>query len=230
MRLVTKWKHSFFLRPGGCQCSSICRTMYHAPILRRDIWDNCFVEVTSSGLASYPQPASPQADSMVLFGAFCNFCVQKKKKKTVPKWLEWMYFCLCTWKWSDTEVWTGTSSVLEKDGKVSVFGGLLCLFLLFFIIFCFSFHFFLFLLFYWAFYIIIKTFSTNIHREPIVGKSSCRCNDEAKPFACTALCSMALASVRPADMVLLFTILLLLLSTFWVLIALNVVTLQAKST
>lgn len=32
--------------------------------------------------------------------------------------------------------------MLEKDGKVSVFGGLLCLFLLFFIIFCFCFHFF----------------------------------------------------------------------------------------
>lgn len=97
-----------------------------------------------------------------------------------------------------------------KDRKVSVFGGLLCLYLLW-VFFC---HFF----FLFAFLLSLlhhnKTFSTNIHRESIVRKSSCRCNDKAKPFACTALCSMALASVRPADMVLLFTTLLLLLSTF----------------
>lgn len=51
-----------------------------------------FVEVTGSRL--------PQADSMVLFGAFCNFlCTRRKnknrkRKKNVPKWLEWMYFLL----------------------------------------------------------------------------------------------------------------------------------------
>lgn len=156
----------FFLRPGGHQRSFICRTMYHAPILRRDIWDNRFVEVTGSGLASYPQPGSPQADSMVLFGAFCNFCVQKKEKKTVPKWLEWMYFCLCTWKWSDTEVWTGTSSVLEKTGKF------VCLvaFCVFFFSFVFVFHFFFFFTFLLSLLHHNKTFSTNIHREPIVRK------------------------------------------------------------
>lgn len=81
-----------------------------------------------------------------------------------------------------------------------------------------------------------KTFSTNIHRAPIVRrrkKSSRRCNDEAKPFTCTALCSMALASVRPADTVLCFFFYpplppVKLFLSF--LIALNVVTLQAKST
>lgn len=160
---------------------------------------------------------------MVLFGAFCNFCVQKKRKKTVPKWLEWMYFCLCTWKRSDTEVWTGTSSVLEKTGKGCVSGGLLCPFSL-------VFHLFWFLLFLLSLLHHNKTFSTNIHREPIVRKSSSRCNDEAKPFTCTALFSMALASVRPADMVLLFVLLPSSCQPFWVLIALNVVTLKAKST
>lgn len=133
---------------------------------------------------------------------FVIFCVQKKEKKTVPKWLEWMYFCLCIWKWSDTEVWTGTSSVLEKTGK------LVCL-----VAFC-VFFFFVFLsLFFFSFFFTFllsllhhdKTFSTNIHMKPVVRKSSCRCNDEAKPFMCTALCWMAEASVRPADMVLLFS-------------------------
>lgn len=88
-RLETKWRHSFFLRPGRHQRSFTCRAMYHAPILRRDIWDNCFVEVTGPGLASCPPPRSPQADSMVLFGAFCNFLCTKKKKKTCSK-MTWM--------------------------------------------------------------------------------------------------------------------------------------------
>lgn len=39
-----------------------------------------FVEVTGVGLA--PRSQSPQADSMVLFGDFCNFlCIKKTKKK-----------------------------------------------------------------------------------------------------------------------------------------------------
>lgn len=154
--------HLWCLRPGGYQCSLICRIMYNTPILRRDIWDNCFVEVTSSGLASCPQPGSPQADSMVLFGAFCNFCVQKKKKKTVPKWLEWMYFCLCTWKRSDTEVWIGTSSVLVKAGK---FVCLVAFCVFFFRFVCFSF--FNFYFFYWAFYIIIKHFLLTFIEHPL---------------------------------------------------------------
>ena len=51
-----------------------------------------------------------------------------------------------------------------KDGKVSVFGGLLCLFLVFILLSC-IFFFFTFLL---SLLHHNKTFSTNIHREPIV--------------------------------------------------------------
>lgn len=42
-----------------------------------------FVEVTASWAS--PREQSPQADSMVLFGAFCNFLCIKNEKKTVPK-------------------------------------------------------------------------------------------------------------------------------------------------
>lgn len=133
--------------------------MYHAPILRRDIWDNCFVEVTSSGLASYPQPGSPQADSMVLFGAFCNFCVQKKEKKLFQNDLNECIFVYVHGKRSDAEVWTGTSSVLEKTGK-SVCLVAFCVFF-----FCLSF-FFNFYFFYWAFYIIIKHFLLTFIENP----------------------------------------------------------------
>lgn len=164
-------------------------------ILRREIWDNCFVEVTSAGLASYPQPASPQADSMVLFGAFCNFCVQKKKKKkkkiTVPKWLEWMYFCFMYMKKKRYRSVSRDVFCAGTDRKVGVFGGLLCPFLFcLFICLWFFFHF-----FYWAFYIITKHFLLTVNENPSWNKSSCRCNYEAKPFTCTALFSMALASV-----------------------------------
>ena len=55
--------------------------------------------------------------------------------------------------------------MLEKDGKVSVFGGLLCLFLVFILLSCIFFFFFTFLL---SLLHHNKTFSTNIHREPIV--------------------------------------------------------------
>lgn len=41
-------------------------------------------------------------------------------------------------------------------------------------------------------------------KEPMVRRSSCRCNDEAKPCICTAVSEAALACVRLADMVLLF--------------------------
>lgn len=227
MRLETKWKHSFFLRPGGYQRSFICRAMYHAPILRRDIWDNCFVEVTGSGLASYPQPGSPQADSMVLFGAFCNFCVQKKEKKNCSKmtWMNvflFMYMKMKRYRSVNRDVFCA-----GKDGKVSVFGGLLCLFLL-----CFLFLSFIFFTFLLSLLHHNETFSTNIHREPIVGKSSCRCNDEAKPFACTALCSKAwlLLGRQTWYCFLPPSSTASSSSNFWVLIALNVVTLQAKST
>ncbi len=146
---------TFFLRPGGYQCSFICRTMYHAPILRRDIWDNCFVEVTSSGLASYPQPASPQADSMVLFGAFCNFCVQKKKKKLFQNDLNECIFVYVHEKWSDTEVWTGTSSVLEKTGK------LVCLVAFCVFFFCFVFFLIIFVFFhFFYFYFFTEPFTS----------------------------------------------------------------------
>lgn len=90
----------FYLRPDWYQHSIICRTATPAPILSRDIWDNCFCGGDLLWVSELPTVKSPQADSMVLFGAFCNFYVQKKKKKKkpVPKWLEWMYFCLCTCK------------------------------------------------------------------------------------------------------------------------------------
>lgn len=206
-RVNKQWSgniNSLFLRPGGNQCGFMCRTMYHAPVLRRDIWDNCFVEVTGSGLASYPQPRSPQADSMVLFGAFCNFCVQKKKRKNLfqndlNECILFMYMKMKRYRSVNRDVFCA-----GKDEKASVFGGLLCLFLLVCLL-CFFYFYFFFFFFLLSLLHHNKTFSTNIHREPIVRKSSCRCNDEAKPFAtCTALCSMALASVRPADMVLLF--------------------------
>lgn len=59
--------------------------------------------------------------------------------------------------------------MLEKDGKVSVFGGLLCVFWFLFccLAFFFTFFFFTFLL---SLLHHNKTFSTNIHREPIVRK------------------------------------------------------------
>lgn len=151
---------------------------------------------------------------MVLFGAFCNFCVQKKEKNcSKMTWMNvflFMYMKKKRYRSVNRDVFCA-----GKDGKVSVFGGLLCL------LGCFSFYF-IFYFFYWAFYIIIKHFLLTFIREPIVRKRSCRCNDEAKPFTCTALCSMA--SVRPGRHGTAFC------PSFWVLIALNVVTFQAKST
>lgn len=132
-----KWKlfSFFFLRPGGYQCSFICRAMYHAPILRRNIWDNCFVEVTSSGIASYPKAGSPQADSMVLFGAFCNFCVQKKEKKNCSKmtWMNvflFMYMKMKRYRRVNRDVFCA-----GKDGKVKcVWWPSVFLLLLFFVV------------------------------------------------------------------------------------------------
>lgn len=88
--------------------------------------------------------------------------------------------------------------MLEKTGKL-VRWVAFCVFFFLKFVFFFFFTFLLSLLHHY------KTFSTNIHTKPIVRKSSCRCKDKAKPFMCTALCWMAEASVRPADMVLLFS-------------------------
>lgn len=162
-RLETKWRRSFFLRPGGHQRSFTCRAMYHAPILRRDIWDNCFVEVTGPGLASYPPPRSPQADSMVLFGAFCNFLCTRKKKKKKNLFQNDLNECIFVYVHENEAIQKCEQGRLLcwKRREFSVFGGLLCLFFsvffLGFFLFCFFFLcFFFFLLFYWAFYIIMK--------------------------------------------------------------------------
>lgn len=161
---------------------------------------------------------------MVLFGAFCNFLCTKKEKKTVPKWLEWMYFCLCIWKWSDTEVWTGTSSVLEKTGK------LVCLvaFCVFFSLVCFFFSFFL--LFYWAFYIMIKHFLLTFIWNPLWEKAPVGAMMK-QSHSCVQHCfGWQRLLLGQQTWYCFLAPLSLLLSTFWVLIALNVVTLQAKST
>lgn len=171
-RVNKQWSgniNSLFLRPGGNQCGFMCRTMYHAPVLRRDIWDNCFVEVTGSGLASYPQPRSPQADSMVLFGAFCNFCVQKKKRKNLfqndlNECILFMYMKMKRYRSVNRDVFCA-----GKDGKASVFGGLLCLFLLVCLLCFFISTFFFF--FYWAFYIIIKHFLLTFIENPLWEKA-----------------------------------------------------------
>lgn len=201
MSLHSQWNEELFLRPGGDQRSFICGTMYHAPILRRDIWENCFVEVTGSGSASCPQPRSPQADSMVLFGAFCNFCVQKKKKETVPKWLEWMYFCWCPWRKKRYRRASGDVSRAGKDGNVSWCVRWPSVFFLWSFFFS---HF-----FYWAFYIIIKTFSTNIHREPIKKKEERRRQKKllqvqwwSKAIHVYSIVFNGTGFCRPADMVL----------------------------
>lgn len=111
-----------------------------------------------------------------------------------------MYFCLCTWKRGDAEVRTRTSSASVKTGKLVCLVAFLCLFFLFVL---FVFHFCLFLLFLLSLLHHNKHFLLTFTDTRFEGKkSSCRCNDEAKPFICTALRSMA--SVRPADTVLLF--------------------------
>lgn len=158
------------------------------------------MEVTGSGSASCPRPRSPQADSMVLFGAFCNFCVQKKKKKLFQNDLN---ECIFVYVHESEAIRTcdpGRLLCWKRRESLCVWWPSMSFSFGFF----FVFHFFLIFTFLLSLLHHNKTFSTNIHREPIVRKSSCRCNDEAKPFACTALRSMALASVRPADTVLLF--------------------------
>lgn len=156
---------------------------------------------------------------MVLFGAFVIFFVYKKKgrKKTVPKWLEWMYFCLCTWRKKRRYRSVNsqeTSSVLVKAGKVSVWWPFCVL------VYFYSHFFVLNFIFNWAFLHHNKSFLLAFIESPWRGKA---------PVGATMKPSRA--SVRPAD-----TVLLLvppppsLVSTFWVLIALTLVTLQAKST
>lgn len=162
------------------------------------------MEVTSSGLASYPQPGSPQADSMVLFGAFCNFlCTKKIRKKLFQNDLNECIFVYVHEKEAIQKCEQGRLLCWIKTGKLVCLVAF-CVFRLFLFLFFLSFNFF----YYYYFFLLSllhhnKTFSTNIHRGTHrEKKSSCRCNDEAKPFTCTALRSMALASVRPADMVL----------------------------
>lgn len=157
--------NSLRLRPGGYQRSSTCRTMYDAPILRRDIWDNCFVEVTSSGLASYPQPGSPQADSMVLFGAFCNFlCTKKIRKKLFQNDLNECIFVYVHEKEAIQKCEQGRLLCWIKTGKLVCLVAF-CVFRLFLFLFFLSFNFF----YYYYFFLLSllhhnKTFSTNIHR------------------------------------------------------------------
>lgn len=73
---------SWFLRAGRHQRMWLCPASCMTHLYLAEIYEiKRFVEVTGR--------RSPQADSMVLFGAFCNFlCTRRKKekrKKNVPK-------------------------------------------------------------------------------------------------------------------------------------------------
>lgn len=50
---------------------------------------------------------------------FVIFVYKKKKKETVPKWLEWMYFCWCPWRKKRCRRASGDVSRAGKDGNVS---------------------------------------------------------------------------------------------------------------
>lgn len=128
----------------------ICRPLYSAPICRRDIWENCFVEATSCRDSELPrQPESPQADSMVLFGAFCNFCVQKRKKNLFQNDLNECIFVYVHGK--DAIRRSVNSSGKDGGSELVCLVAFLCLILfLFFFIYIFF--------YYWAFYIIFNIF------------------------------------------------------------------------
>lgn len=60
----------------------ICRSMYHASICRRDIWENCFVEATCCGLASFPASQSRHRPIQWCFlELFVIFVYKREEKK-----------------------------------------------------------------------------------------------------------------------------------------------------
>lgn len=88
------------------------------------------MEVTGPGLASYPPPRSLQADSMVLFGAFCNFLCTKKRKKNLFQ--NDLNECIFVYVHENEAIQKCEQGRLLcwKRREFSVFGGLLCLFFL----------------------------------------------------------------------------------------------------
>lgn len=132
-------------------------------------------------------------------------CTKKRKKNLFQNDLNECIFVYVHGKRGDA----GRGRLLlvkTGGGKLACLVAFLCLFPFFFIrlsFFLFIFTFLLSLLHHNR-HFLLTFIDTRSEEEEDKEKSSRRCNDEAKPFICTALCSMALASVRPADMVLLF--------------------------